>query len=427
MMPAPRVQAAKGVLLRDIVEGADIDLGSVQRFHFVASDNHETSGDMSAKSILHTKRYFYPKLIDRWDDKTNRPGVGADEGREEVETMIAVESYTAERWDPEVPWDKMDSDMCYRLVFGMPSVDTVGGMHDSVKWVTAIEVQLAGSPPKDWGKNDEGDVVGSNPSNKDKGEGEGEDGSNEKGDSDGKTPDEETAKPPEPEPPKENSKPVYTVTYHANGGVGQIPAPKAYEAGSVAVAWNASSIAKEGYVFAGWSGNMNAARPQYRAGDTIIVNSNVNLDAIWQKETVGSGTADENTGKAGPKSGYGQNPGVASDGKSEADFGGGQNPSITGGITTVANPGVSGAELLAAGDLSEVSLKPGGLTDENNPWMVYEVSPESEQLKLPEPVDGTMPVAAGLLGGAFAVGGLYSFTSLSAKSLWALRRIFFIK
>jgi hypothetical protein len=187
-------------------------------------------------------------------------------------------------------------------------------------------------------------------------------------------------------------------------------------------------------MLAGWSENSTAANAQYTPGDTLVMNGNVNLYAVWQKKTEGAAGDGENgvsLGKAGPKSGHGSNPGVASEGKTSADFGGGQNPSIAGGVTTVPYPGmagsVSGAELMAAGGLTEIDVEPGGLSDANNPGVVYEVSPGSVPLKLPEPKDGTMPVAVGLLGGAFAVGGLYSFTSLSAKSLWLLRRMFFIK
>jgi hypothetical protein len=373
--------------------------------------------------------------------------------------MIAIESYTAERWDPVVPWGKMDTMNCYRLVFGMPSINTVGGMHDSVKWITGIEVQLVGSPPDDWGTNDPGDVVGSDPSNTDNGDGEGEDKSNDSGDGKDKDkPDKpkdddkekDKDKPDKPEQPEEEeqletttpavkdtsqeaNKVKYTVTYHPNGGSGNAPAPVSYDQGSAVVVKDAGSLKRDGYVFLGWSGNKKAGSPRYEAGDILVVNSNVDLYAVWKKETAGGGDGsdDKNTGKSGPLAGHGENPGVASDGKADANFGGGQNPSIEGGITMLPDPGMAGAisgdELMAAGDLTEVDLRSGGLSDANNPWVVYEISPDSEPLKLPPPKDGTLPIARGLLGGAFAVGGLYNFTSLSAKSLWVLRQLFFIK
>jgi hypothetical protein len=119
---------------------------------------------------------------------------------------------------------------------------------------------------------------------------------------------------------------------------------------------------------------------------------------------------------------------VASDGKSQVDFRGGQDPSAKGGITQVANPGdddtVTGEELLAADSLVAVDVDTGGLTDTDNPWLVYEVSEQSVPLKLPEQKDRTLPIAAGMLGGAFCIGGLYSFTALSHRSLWLLRALF---
>lgn len=422
----PRLQAARGVPLKDIVRDAGIDIGSVQRFYFVASDGHETSGDMTALSIIHTKRYFYPNLIECWDMETDKPGVGAAEDRKEVETIIAVESYTADRYDPVIPWDKMDSKNTYRLAFGMPSVDSVGGMHDSVKWIESIDVQLVGSPPEDFGKNDEDDTLGSDPSNKDKDSDKDTD-SGKDTDKDKDTGKDKPKEEPKPDPPKQENKSVYTVTYVANGGSGYVAA-RQYAEGSVATAADGGAMKRDGYVFSGWSQNKNASTPKYRPGDTFIVKGNVMLYAVWKKATTGGGTGDENTGKAGPRAGHGKNPGIASDGKTTVDFGGGQNPSVTGGITTVANPKlVSGAELKSAGSLSSVQLMPGGASGGDNPWMVYEVSPDSTPLKLPPPKDGTMPLAVGLLGGAFAVGGLYSFTSLSTKGLWLLHKLFLIK
>jgi hypothetical protein len=106
-----------------------------------------------------------------WDDANRKPGFGADAGAVPVTAMIAVEEYW-ERYAERPIDEKISNFSCFRLVYGMPSATTQNA-HDSAKWVNKIDIMLVGSPPDDWGINDDDDFLGSKDDNDDTGTGNG--------------------------------------------------------------------------------------------------------------------------------------------------------------------------------------------------------------------------------------------------------------
>jgi uncharacterized repeat protein (TIGR02543 family) len=78
---------------------------------------------------------------------------------------------------------------------------------------------------------------------------------------------------------------TYTMTYNANGATsGSAPSDGSFTSGSSAstVAGNSGSLARSGYIFAGWNTTANGTGTTYAAGtDSYSTNSNVTLYAVW--------------------------------------------------------------------------------------------------------------------------------------------------
>ncbi|MCL2140493.1 MAG: InlB B-repeat-containing protein, partial [Dehalococcoidia bacterium] len=83
---------------------------------------------------------------------------------------------------------------------------------------------------------------------------------------------------------------TYRVTYVGGGdtrGVAPID-PNSYLAGDTATVLGAGNLVRSNYAFLGWSTSANATTVEYNAGDSITVNGNITLYAVW--ETGGNGT-----------------------------------------------------------------------------------------------------------------------------------------
>jgi uncharacterized repeat protein (TIGR02543 family) len=81
--------------------------------------------------------------------------------------------------------------------------------------------------------------------------------------------------------------PRFTVTYHANGGTGEVPVDESqYLSGSVATILGSGNLALAGYTFSGWSVGASARSAGYRVGDTLLVAGDVHLYAVWTKDEV---------------------------------------------------------------------------------------------------------------------------------------------
>jgi len=77
--------------------------------------------------------------------------------------------------------------------------------------------------------------------------------------------------------------PQITITYHANGGIGA-PPPQTVPPGNVTLSDTRPTYGS--ILFQGWSTNQFATVPQYFAGQTINVSSDMDLYAVWNKAEI---------------------------------------------------------------------------------------------------------------------------------------------
>ena len=77
--------------------------------------------------------------------------------------------------------------------------------------------------------------------------------------------------------------PVYTVTYHSNGGVGSPPSDtKNYKTGEAVTVLGVGDLSRTGYSFNGWNRNADGSGANYLEDEVFIIGtSNVDLYANW--------------------------------------------------------------------------------------------------------------------------------------------------
>jgi len=80
---------------------------------------------------------------------------------------------------------------------------------------------------------------------------------------------------------KWNSEVQYTVTYHANGGSGAVPAVQTVDPGTGITLPSAGNLTYAGRKFDGWNTQSNGNGTDYAVGATYTVNGNVTLYAKW--------------------------------------------------------------------------------------------------------------------------------------------------
>ncbi|MDR3304665.1 MAG: InlB B-repeat-containing protein [Clostridiales Family XIII bacterium] len=78
----------------------------------------------------------------------------------------------------------------------------------------------------------------------------------------------------------------HTVTYHANGAIGALPAaPKAYLHAEAVTVLGAGTLQKAGFTFAGWArgtaAGTSATAPDYAPGATFEITEDIHLHALW--------------------------------------------------------------------------------------------------------------------------------------------------
>ncbi|MDR1816258.1 MAG: hypothetical protein LBR00_06290 [Clostridiales Family XIII bacterium] len=181
--PAPTIMAASGTPLEAVLLAAGIDVGSVQRLYFRAGDGY-TAGDFeyTMQVLTGTTRYYFPNLVKYWDKATEKPGLGADQNPEVVPVLMVYQEYH-DRWEPYPKYSKMYATPGFRLVYGMTSIANNGagdGFSYSIHDITAIDVQLVGSPPEIEAQKEAAALAGADKSNATKGTG------NDDADTDGK-------------------------------------------------------------------------------------------------------------------------------------------------------------------------------------------------------------------------------------------------
>ncbi|WHH57774.1 Ig-like domain-containing protein [Petroclostridium sp. X23] len=145
-MPAICIDAAKGVRLSDLMEDAGIDVNSIQKFYFYATDIKQGWYECFDKAdLLDTPRYYYPNLASHWDYDTQSALPEAEEGAVRVDTIMAYKD-NWQRYADEPDFSTYDTSTRFRLLLGQ--VDLVEhNAATSAKWVHSIEVMLGGMPP----------------------------------------------------------------------------------------------------------------------------------------------------------------------------------------------------------------------------------------------------------------------------------------
>ncbi len=110
--PSPVFTAAEGIMLKDLLAGLSIETGSIESFKFIATDGYTTT--ITKKDLLDIPRYYYPNIKTCWGEYPEfKPG--AEEGKEEVEPILALKSYQDKSGDgPQ--FDKMDDTDAIRLL-----------------------------------------------------------------------------------------------------------------------------------------------------------------------------------------------------------------------------------------------------------------------------------------------------------------------
>ena len=87
--------------------------------------------------------------------------------------------------------------------------------------------------------------------------------------------------------------PVYTVSYHLNGGTGTTPTPQTYTQGNAAIALNSGAgLSKQGSVFGGWAILTNVST---LVASPYTPTANVTLYAIWTQNPAANFTLNSTT------------------------------------------------------------------------------------------------------------------------------------
>lgn len=97
-----------------------------------------------------------------------------------------------------------------------------------------------------------------------------------------------------------------TIKYDANGAdSGDVPVDSnIYNVGDTVTVLGQGNLAKEGYVFSGWSVNPYNVYGDYQAGDTFTFQESVTLYAQWRQQYTSTVTYDANGGIGAPDTDY---------------------------------------------------------------------------------------------------------------------------
>ena len=83
---------------------------------------------------------------------------------------------------------------------------------------------------------------------------------------------------------KWNSEIQYTLTYHANGGSGAVPAAQTVDPGTEITIQGEGALTYTGRKFGGWNTQSNGMGTNYAAGETYTVTGNATLYARWLEQ-----------------------------------------------------------------------------------------------------------------------------------------------
>lgn len=145
-MPAVVIDSGKGVKFADLLADAGIDVNSIEKFYFYATDvKHGWYEDLDKPYLLDNARYYYPNLPAHWDYGTQMSMPGATSGAIKVDTIIAYQD-NWERFVTAPDFSIHDTSTRFRLLFGQTDASTPTASR-SVRWVHEIDVMLGGAPP----------------------------------------------------------------------------------------------------------------------------------------------------------------------------------------------------------------------------------------------------------------------------------------
>ncbi|TEB16966.1 The GLUG motif protein [Pelotomaculum sp. FP] len=159
-MPAPVIDAAKGVLISDLLAAAGVNTGAgmsnVNKIYFYCTDTAPNwYTNMTRDYLFGTPRYYYPNIVKSWNPDTQKPDQSGawgspTDGAVQVYPMLAVEDNWARFQDPP-NFNNMSSATRFRLLNGQTESDYTNGVYTApkaAKWVCEIDVMLKqASPP----------------------------------------------------------------------------------------------------------------------------------------------------------------------------------------------------------------------------------------------------------------------------------------
>jgi hypothetical protein len=307
-LPAPCLNPARGVRLKDVIKDSGVDINSIRNISFATTDVSEGfyGKPLSTAFLFDETRYYYPNLAEYWDWDTNAALVGADKDKKKVDTIITVsDAWKRMSKSAEAPASEdMNSNYRFGLAFGM--TDTKKQTADmAAYWIHTIYIELGGAPPKDEEKTPEkegGTLDGSNNGNPPASSGEGTDktasgdvlkdensgeskSNNDKSKNDKKNSGSKknTPKKAPNVTPVQGAGAVLAMSYDANGGTGAPVDSRRYKSGDTVTILGGDTVKRDGNIFLGWAMDRMAA-VRYRAGDTLSISANTTLYAVWGAE-----------------------------------------------------------------------------------------------------------------------------------------------
>jgi uncharacterized repeat protein (TIGR02543 family) len=154
-MPAPVTDAAKGVLLSDLLTAAGIDMDNVNKCYFYCADITTGPYQSLTRSYLYdSPRYYYPNIVKSWNSETGKPDLSGawgspTDGAVQVYPLLAAEDNWARFQDPP-DFNNMSNANKYRFLNGQTESDYANGTitaSKSAKWVCEIDVMLNQATP----------------------------------------------------------------------------------------------------------------------------------------------------------------------------------------------------------------------------------------------------------------------------------------
>lgn len=145
-VPNPNIILGKGILLRDLLADANINLSDVQSLKLYSTDGWSHTYSMSY--LFGTQRSYYPNIVTKWNKKAAKlPAFlsGSEKNKRAVEPMFALQSYQ-ERFGSEKNWDKLNRDQGTWFFFGQTSISEKTYVNFG-KYINKMDITLKNKTP----------------------------------------------------------------------------------------------------------------------------------------------------------------------------------------------------------------------------------------------------------------------------------------